>query len=72
MNWPVFVLRVVYDEAKVRTSAAAAAAAFGSFAALLSPKVRGGPPTVLLGALVTLPGTEALVAGAGAEPRVRP
>jgi hypothetical protein len=57
---------------KLLTSAAAAAAAFGSFSALLSPSVRGGPPTVLFGVVPTLLGTEALVAGAGAEPRVRP
>jgi len=54
----------------VHTSAAAAAAAFGSFSTLLSPNVRGGPPTVLFGA--TLLGIVAFVAGAGAEPRVRP
>lgn len=59
-------------EGEIRTSAAAAAAAFGSFAALLSPKVRGGPPTVRFGELATLLGTEALVVGAGAEPNVRP
>lgn len=55
----------------VRTSAAAAAAAFGSLFVFPSPNVRGGPPTVLLGALALL-GTDALVAGAGAEPRVLP
>jgi hypothetical protein len=56
----------------IHTSAAAAAAAVGSFSILLSPNVRGGPPTVLFGALATLLGMEALVAGAGAAPRVRP
>jgi hypothetical protein len=63
---------VICEERKLRTSAAAAAAAFGSFAALLSPNVRGGPPTVRFGALATLLGTDAFVAGAGAEPNVRP
>jgi hypothetical protein len=60
------------EEAKLRTSAAAAAAALGSFAAFPSPNVRGGPPTVLFGPLATLLGMDALVAGAGAEPSVRP
>jgi hypothetical protein len=68
-------VRMVYEE-RLRTSAAAAAAAFGSSALLLSPSVRGGPPTVLFGVLETLfvapLGTVALVFGAGAEPRVRP
>lgn len=64
--------RIGDEESRLHTSAAAAAAAFGSFSVLLSPNVRGGPPTVLLGVLDTLFGTEALVAGAGAEPRVRP
>jgi hypothetical protein len=54
-----------------RTSAAAAAAAFGSSSRLLSPSVRGGPPTFGFGG-ATLFGTDALVAGAGADPRVRP
>lgn len=58
---------------EVRTSAAAPAAVLGSLAELLSPNVRGGPPTVRFGALALAPvGTEALVAGAGAEPSVRP
>lgn len=58
---------------EVRTSAAAAAALLGSLAALFSPNVRGGPPTVRFGALAFAPaGTEALVAGAGAEPSVLP
>jgi hypothetical protein len=72
IGWAVLIFHTVYKESRVRTSAAAAAAAFGSFSVLLFPNVRGGPPTVLLGAPVTLPGTEALVAGAGADPRVRP
>jgi len=72
MGCGVLLLPNVYEETKLRTSAAAAAAAFGSFAALLSPNVRGGPPTVRFGALATLLGTEAFVAGAGAEPSVRP
>jgi hypothetical protein len=59
-------------EARVRTSAAAAAAALGSFVELPSPNVRGGPPTVRFGALATLLGIDAFVAGAGAEPNVRP
>ena len=63
---------MVYEESKLRTSAAAAAAAFGSFSTLPSPNVRGGPPTVLFGALETLFGIDAFVAGAGAEPSVRP
>lgn len=54
------------------TSAAAAAAAFGSSTLFPSPKVRGGPPTLGFDALATLLGTEALVVGAGADPRVRP
>jgi hypothetical protein len=60
----------------LRTSAAAAAAAFGSLAAFPSPNVRGGPPTVRFGVdpvpAFAVDGTEAFVAGAGAEPRVRP
>jgi hypothetical protein len=72
MGQSVVVFHTMYGESRVRTSAAAAAAAFGSFSVLLFPNVRGGPPTVLLGAPVTLLGTEALVAGAGAEPSVRP
>jgi hypothetical protein len=60
------------EDAGRLTSAAAAAADLGSFTALLSPSVRAGPPTVLFGALATLLGTDALVAGAGAAPRVRP
>lgn len=57
----------------LRTSAAAAAALLGSFAALLSPSVRGGPPTVRFGAFALAPaGTEAFVAGEGADPSVRP
>jgi hypothetical protein len=57
----------------LRTSAAAAAALLGLLAALPSPNVRGGPPTVRFGAFAFAPvGTEALVAGAGAEPSVRP
>jgi hypothetical protein len=55
----------------MRTSAAAAAAAFGSSALLLSPSVRGGPPTFGFGG-ATLFGTDALVAGVGADPSVRP
>jgi hypothetical protein len=55
---------------KPLTSAAAAAAAFGSFSMLLSPSDRGGPPTVLFGA--TLLGIVALVACAGASPTVLP
>lgn len=43
----------------------------GSSTRLLSPRVRGGPPTFGLGAVALL-GTDALVAGSGAEPRVRP
>jgi hypothetical protein len=54
-----------------RTSAAAAAAAFGSSPLLLSPNVRAGPPTFGFG-VATLCGTDALVAGAGADPSVRP
>lgn len=59
------------------TSAAAAAAdpaGLGSLSVLLSPSVLGGPPTVRFGvdAVFALVGTEAFVAGAGAEPRVRP
>jgi hypothetical protein len=54
----------------LRTSAAAAAAALGLSAALLSPRVRGGPPTVRFA--VAGAGTEAFEAGAGAEARVRP
>jgi hypothetical protein len=57
------------EEAQLRTSAAAAAAALGLFSTFPSPSVRGGPPTVLFGALA---GMLALVAGAGAEPTVRP
>jgi hypothetical protein len=57
------------EEASLHTSAAAAAAALGSFSTFPSPSVRGGPPTVLFGALA---GMLALVAGAGAEPTVRP
>lgn len=56
----------------VLTSAAAAAAALGSLSEFPSPRVRGGPPTFLAGAVATLAGMEALVAGGGAEPRVRP
>jgi hypothetical protein len=63
------VSRTTFQELGLRTSAAAAAAAFGSLAALLSPNVRGGPPTVLFGALA---GIDALVAGAGADPTVLP
>lgn len=50
----------------LRTSAAAAAAALGSSAAVgaVPPTVRPGP--------VSLAGTDAFVAGAGAEPTVRP
>jgi hypothetical protein len=69
-------LRILYEESRLRTSAAAAAAAFGSFSLFPSPSVRGGPPTVLfdvLAALFVAPvGTVALVFGVGAEPRVRP
>lgn len=72
MGCTALVLRIVSKESKLRTSAAAAAAAFGSFSAFPSPNVLGGPPTVRFGALATLLGTEALVAGAGAEPSVRP
>jgi hypothetical protein len=60
------------NELTLRTSAAAAAAAFGSLSALPCPNVLAGPPTVRFGALATLLGMEALVAGVGAEPRVRP
>lgn len=67
-----FVSLIVDNETGIRTSAAAAAAAFGSFVELPSPSVRGGPPTVRFGALATLLGTDAFVAGAGAEPNVRP
>jgi hypothetical protein len=67
-----FVRGAFNEDAKLRTSAAAAAAALGSFAVFPSPSVRGGPPTVLFGALATLLGIVALVAGAGAEPTVRP
>ena len=60
----------------VRTSAAAAAADLGSLPELLSPSVLGGPPTMRFGVdpafALALAGTEAFVAGAGAEPRVRP
>lgn len=55
----------------VRTSAAAAAAALGSFAPLLP----AGPPTVRPGPVTfgfALAGIEALVAGVGAASRVRP
>lgn len=55
----------------LRTSAAAAAAALGSFAPSLPPV----PPTVRPGPVTfgfALDGTDALVAGAGAEPSVRP
>lgn len=55
----------------MRTSAAAAAAAFGSSSLLLSPSVRGGPPTFGFGG-ATLLGIDALVAGVGADPSVRP
>ena len=55
----------------VRTSAAAAAADLGSLSELFSPNVLGGPPTVRFDAFAVA-GTEAFVAGAGAEPRVRP
>lgn len=61
----------------VRTSAASAAAVpggLGSLAASPPPNVLAGPPTLGFGfeAVLALVGTEALVAGAGAEPRVRP
>lgn len=58
----------------VRTSAAAAAADLGSLPELLSPNVLGGPPTTRFGVdpAFALAGTEAFVAGAGADPRVRP
>ncbi|KAF9695959.1 hypothetical protein EKO04_005813 [Ascochyta lentis] len=58
----------------VRTSAAAAAADLGSSSTLLSPNFRGGPPTVrfALDPAFAVVGTEAFVAGAGADPRVRP
>lgn len=58
----------------VRTSAAAPAASLGSIPGLLSPNVRGGPPTMrfLLDPAFAAAGTEAFVAGAGADPRVRP
>lgn len=59
---------------KVRTSAAAAAADLGSLPELLSPSVLGGPPTMrfCVDPVLAVAGTEAFVAGAGAEPRVRP
>jgi hypothetical protein len=63
------ILRVKDQKPNPLTSAAAAAATFGSFAVLLSPSVRGGPPTVLFGAVA---GIDALVAGAGADPTVLP
>jgi len=53
------------------TSAAAAAAALGSSLLFACPRVLGGPPTLGLGC-ATLLGMLALVAGGGAEPRVRP
>jgi hypothetical protein len=56
---------------KLRTSAAAAAAAFGPSPPLLSPNVRGGPPIFGFW-IVTLLGTDAFVTGAGADPSVRP
>jgi hypothetical protein len=60
------------SELVLRTSAAAAAAALGSLTALPSPSVLAGPPTVRFPAVAALPGIDALVAGAGASPRVRP
>lgn len=67
-------------DSTLRTSAAAAAAARGSFPPSLllpPPTVRPGPVTLgfaLLGppSFATRAGTDALVAGAGAEPSVRP
>lgn len=55
----------------IHTSAAAAAAALGSSLLFSSPRVLGGPPTLGIG-FATLLGMLALVAGGGAEPRVRP
>lgn len=58
-------------ELKPLTSAAAAAADFASLPLFPSPSVLGGPPTFGFDA-ATLLGTAALVAGAGADPSVRP
>lgn len=67
---------LLFDGVSLRTSAAAAAAALGSFAPPLlldPPTVRPGPVTFGFAASLATPaGMEALVAGAGAEPSVRP
>lgn len=69
---------IVVFSSEVRTSAAAAAAALGSFPALLPPTACAGPPTfgfdfeAALPSFVTRAGSEAVVAGAGAEAKVRP
>lgn len=68
---PIRCYRHTTLNVQVRTSAAAAAAAFGSFPLFPSPSVLAGPPTFGF-AFATLLGTLALVAGVGAEPRVRP
>lgn len=57
----------------IRTSAAAAAEVLGSLLVFPSPNVLGGPPTVRFAdPAFAVAGTEAFVAGAGAEPKVRP
>ena len=61
-----------YSEGKLASAASAALlrASLGSELASPPPRVRGGPPTVLLPAAAL--GTGADFAGAGAEPRGRP